>query len=81
MLVLWIYPPPPCDRRLPGRLPDYPSPKLQADPAADMLAFSDGRTGQAQQRRVGGPGKGIGHIPIDEAMRRIAASGIPDWPK
>ncbi len=25
--------------------------------------------------------KGIGHIPIDDAMRRVAASGIPDWPK
>jgi hypothetical protein len=25
--------------------------------------------------------KGLGHIPIDDAMRQIAASGIPDWPK
>jgi hypothetical protein len=25
--------------------------------------------------------KGIVHIPIDEAMRRIAERGIPDWPK
>jgi hypothetical protein len=23
---------------------------------------------------------GIAHIPIGEAMRRIAAQGIPDWP-
>jgi hypothetical protein len=25
--------------------------------------------------------KGIGHIAINDAMRRIAASGISDWPK
>ncbi len=68
MLVWWIFPRVTVDRRLPSPIPQYPSPRLQSDPAADSAGWDD----QA---------KGIGHIPIDEAMRRVAASGIPDWPK
>jgi hypothetical protein len=81
MLVLWIYPHTAVDRRVAGRLPDYPSPRLQANPAADMQAFRIAELARLNSFGWDDQAKGIGHIPIDDAMRRIAASGIPDWPK
>jgi hypothetical protein len=81
LLVWWIYPGSTVDRRLPTPPPRYPEPRLQTDPAADMRAFL-----ATERKRLNGGGwddksKAAGHIPIDDAMRRIAASGIPDWPK
>jgi hypothetical protein len=81
LLVRWIYPGTAVDRRFTLPLPSFPPPRLQADPAADMRKFlgeelarlnSSGWDDQASER---------GHISIGEAMRRIATSGIPDWPK
>jgi hypothetical protein len=81
LLVIWIYPGTTIDHRMPTPMPAYPAPNLQTDPAADMQKFV-----RAERARLDSAGwddraKGIGHIPIDEAMRRIAASGIGDWPK
>jgi hypothetical protein len=81
LLVWWIYPNSTVDRRLPTPPPRYPAPRLQTDPAADMRAFL-----AAELKRLNSGGwddksKGTGHIPIDDAMRLIAASGIKDWPK
>jgi hypothetical protein len=81
ILARLIYPQAAVDRRLPSRLPDYPGPRLQTDPQADMARFL-----KTEQARLNGAGwddtaKTRGHIPIDDAMRRLAASGIPDWPK
>jgi hypothetical protein len=78
--VMWLYPSTIRDHRLTGTLPVYPAPRLQFDPAAVLQRF------MTQERsRLGSYGwvdkdHGIVHIPIDEAMRRIAARGIPDWP-
>jgi hypothetical protein len=81
LLVWWIYPNSTVDRRLPTPPPRYPAPRLQTDPATDMRDFL-----AADLKRLNSGGwddknKGAGHIPIDEAMRLIAASGIKDWPK
>jgi hypothetical protein len=81
LLVMWIYPGTTTDRRLPSAVPAYPSPRLQSDPPADLQKFL-----QAEHARLDSAGwddktQGAGHISISEAMRRIAASGIPDWPK
>ncbi len=61
-------------------LPRFPAPALQADPAAEMRAF---RAEQLRQLNgvwwVDRPA-GTVHQPIDDAMRRLAATGIPDWP-
>ena len=63
-----------------GALPQFPAPQLQPSPAADMAAF---RTRQLQQldgvwwvNRA----SGAVHQPIADAMRRLAATGIADWP-
>ena len=77
----WIYPGTTVDRRLPSPIPHYPSPRLQSDPAADMRKFREAELARLNSAGWDDQAEGLGHIPIDDAMRRIAASGIPDWPK
>jgi hypothetical protein len=80
LLAIWLFPQILQDRRLTSPLPSYPSPQLQADPPADMRAFLHR---EADQLNSGGwidRNAGIAHIPIDEAMKLLAARGIPDWP-
>jgi hypothetical protein len=57
-----------------------PTPRLQHDPTAELGAYL-----AASRQRLASYGwvdrdKGIAHIPIEEAMRRVAEHGIPDWP-
>lgn len=57
-----------------------PAPRLQSQPAQDLAAFR-----AAKQERLTTYGwvdqaHGVAHIPIDEAMKRIAERGLPDWP-
>lgn len=73
LLVIAIYPSAVVDRRLPASLPTYPEPRLQPSPQADLQRFL-----AAQRTRL--DSSGSDHIPIGEAMRRIARDGIPDWP-
>lgn len=81
LLVLWIYPNTSTDRRLAGPMPLYPAPRLQSDPATDMQRFLAAELARLNSAGWDDRKQGVGHIPIDDAMRRIAASGIPDWPK
>jgi hypothetical protein len=81
LVVWWIYPETTVDRRLPSSIPNYPSPRLQSNPAADMRKFRDTELARLNSAGWDDRVKGLGHIPIDDAMRRVAASGIPDWPK
>jgi hypothetical protein len=55
-------------------------PQLEIDPAGDLAAFR-----AQQQGELGGYGwvdraRGVVRIPIDQAMRDVAATGIKDWP-
>jgi hypothetical protein len=80
-LAAWLYPGAQTDKLLaPAANATFPAPRLQPDVAADMARF---RAEQLQQlngaywldrdrRRV--------HMPIADAMREVAARGIPDWP-
>lgn len=57
-----------------------PAPRLQVRPADDLAAYR-----AAMQARLSSYGwsdraAGLVHVPIDEAMRRVAADGIADWP-
>src|SRR5665213_4612615 len=56
------------------------APRLQIDPAHDLQTYR-----AAQQRQLATYGwvdrsRGIVRIPIDQAMRDVAAAGIKDWP-
>jgi hypothetical protein len=78
--VLVAFPLPHLDRTLADRLPIYPQPRLQPSPRQDMRRFHAG-----EMQRLNGTGwidksAGISHIPIADAMRKIAHDGIPGWP-
>jgi hypothetical protein len=56
------------------------APRLQIDPARDLQAYR-----AAQQQQLDKYGwldrrRGLVRIPIDQAMRDVAAAGIKDWP-
>jgi hypothetical protein len=62
-------------------VPAFPAPSLQPSPPEDMRAFLQEQmawlnsTGWVDQKA------GIVHIPIADAMKKVADQGIPDWPK
>jgi hypothetical protein len=68
------------DQRFAGPFPEWPGPRLQSDPPADMRRFlaeeMQWLNSAGWQDRTA---KTV-HIPIDQAMRAVAAEGIPGWP-
>jgi hypothetical protein len=61
-------------------LPDYPAPRQQTHPRADMQNFV-----AKEMQRLNSAGwinkpEGTVHIPIQDAMRIIAQEKIPGWP-
>ncbi|WP_448206943.1 hypothetical protein [Azospirillum sp. sgz302134] len=63
-----------------GLVTAMPEPQLQTKPAADMRAYR-----AEAERRLNSYGwvdrqQGVARVPINEAMRRVAEQGIPDWP-
>lgn len=57
-----------------------PAPRLQVRPADDLATYR-----AAMQARLSSYGwsdraAGLARVPIEEAMRRVAAEGIADWP-
>ena len=79
-VILWIYPHALLDRTIPSPLPVYPEPRLQTSPRADMQTFY-----AEEMRRLNSVGwvdkaHGVVHIPIAEAMSKVAQEGIPGWP-
>ena len=79
-LAYFMFPRQVQDRRFTQPFPVFPPPRLQSDPPADWKRFHT-----AELQALNGTGwvdraKGIVHIPIDQAMRDIAANGIPGWP-
>jgi hypothetical protein len=58
-----------------------PGPRLQTNPAADLARFR-----AEEEKRLNGyfwldRDKGLVHIPIRQAMKNLAANGIPGFPK
>jgi hypothetical protein len=79
-LVLAVFPNALQDRRFLQPFPDFPTPRLQTSPSSDMRAFHAAE--MARLNSVGWQDRRAGtlHIPIDLAMRAVAAEGIPGWP-
>ena len=81
LLIVRLYPQSRVDRRLTLPLAEYPTPRLQISPRDDMRQF---RADQLRRLNGEGAGSGLppggGRLPIAQAMRQIAAEGIPDWP-
>jgi len=57
-----------------------PAPRLQTDAAADLTALRAREAHDLNAYYWIDRGKGIVHIPIAEAMQRVAAQGIPGFP-
>ena len=71
-------PPPPMARMDPGRLP--PAPRLQTLPTQDLDAARAEEDRTLTTYGWVDEGAGIVHIPIEEAMRRLAARGEAPLP-
>jgi hypothetical protein len=55
-------------------------PRLQIDPAADLAARRAAEAAVLNSYGWVNRARGIVHIPIERAMRDVAAAGIKDWP-
>jgi hypothetical protein len=80
LLAFWLYPNSRLDTSLNLPLRQYPEPRLQPDPTADMRAFY-----AQEMRRLSSAGwmdasHHTGHIPIEQAMSDVAREGIAGWP-
>jgi hypothetical protein len=78
--VMWLYPGAVLDRRLGAPLPHYPAPNLQADPRADLQKFEGQERQQLDSAGWVDRANNVVHMPIDDAMQRVAEQGIADWP-
>jgi hypothetical protein len=58
-----------------------PQPRLQTDPAADLARFRAKEARELDSYYWIDKQKGIVHIPIAQAIKEIAAKGIPGFPK
>ena len=58
-----------------------PGPRLQLDPPADLAALNAHAATQLESYGWVDRDKGIAHIPLAQAMKDLAARGIPDFPK
>ncbi|MBV9735543.1 MAG: hypothetical protein JO209_06500 [Acidisphaera sp.] len=80
LFALWLFPRATADRTIRLPFPASPAPALQSSPRADMQRFL-----HAELQRLNSAGwidraNGVVHIPIAEAMRKVAQEGIAGWP-
>jgi hypothetical protein len=68
-------------RHTPLEQPPAPAPQLQVDPASDLARFRAAEEQRLTSYGWADDGHRRVHIPIEEAMRRVARTGIADWPK
>jgi hypothetical protein len=58
-----------------------PGPRLQTNAAADLQAFREGESKRLNTYYWIDKQEGIVHIPIEQAMKKLAETGIPGFPK
>lgn len=77
----WMFPATVGARFVPPDLPRPVQPALQSSPRADMAALRRDKLAALDSYGWVDRDRGRVHIPITEAMRRVAAEGIAGWPK
>ena len=80
LLAYEIFPGEVGDRRFAAPFPAFPAPRLQPDPAVDWKAFYAQEMAWLNTAGWQDRAAGTVHIPIDQAMRAVAAEGIKGWP-
>ena len=79
-LAYWIFHDQVADRRFAQPFPEFPSPRLQASPRADMDALRDQQLHALNSAGWQDRAAGTLHTPIEQAMRAVAVEGIGGWP-
>ncbi len=65
----------------PMPVPNFPAPVLQSTPRGELAHFLRNELRQLNSLGWIDRKKGTVHIPIADAMRKVAQEGIPGWPK
>jgi hypothetical protein len=60
---------------------DPPGPRLQTDEQGNMRQFRADEEKRLNTYYWIDKPKGLVHVPIEQAMKRLVATGIPDFPK
>lgn len=77
-LARWIYPA--SVGPIPLEEPRFPQPRLQAAPNLDYARFHQQQLHELETAAWTDGSHRAVRVPIDEAMRKLAQDGIPDWP-
>jgi hypothetical protein len=80
LLVFWIFPSALLQPIMRPPYPQFPAPRLQSNPRTDRAGFRKQKLHQLNSTGWIDKAHGIVHIPIADAMRKIAQEGIPGWP-
>jgi hypothetical protein len=80
LVVLWLFPGKTVDRTIHLPLQPFPVPELQVNPREDMVKFRATQLRWLNETGWADRSHEIAHIPIEEAMRQVAAEGIAGWP-
>ena len=80
LLAYEIYPGEVKDTRFAQPFPNFPYPKLQPSPPVDWQTFYGQEMAQLNGAGWQDRAAGTVHIPIEQAMRAVAAEGIKGWP-
>lgn len=76
----WMFPSTMTDQYVALPLPGFASPQLQSSPAADLARFKQQKLQALNGTYWLDRAHGVVHLPIADAMRKVAQEGIPDWP-
>lgn len=79
-IAYFVFPGEVKDRRFTQPFPRFPDPVLQPSPPVDMQAFRAEEMSRLNSAGWQDRAAGTVHMPIDQAMRAVAAEGIQDWP-
>lgn len=80
LILMWAYPNALSDVGR-GLLVEPPAPRLQIDPARDLAEFRVKENRELNSYYWVDKQKGVVHIPIEQAMKKLAAQGIGGFPK
>lgn len=80
MLIRLFYPSSARDLPKPDLEHWPPPPALQIAPYADLARLRAAETQRLESYGWVDRGRGIVHVPIEDAMRRVAQQGIRGWP-
>lgn len=79
-LAWWMYPNTMTDQYVAMPVPSFAQPQLQSAPRLDMSVFLAKELKALNGLYWLDREHGVVHLPIQDAMRKVAEEGIPDWP-